>query len=532
MKLRTKAIALSLALATTAAFGFTACDDEGKAKNPVSTNNEQNEPKTQVEEGMTKEYFEANKYEVLMNSVDFEELFGLDDEVFNFFRNEELKNGAEMSLFISEGSDKATLTASALANPFKLRYDIALDGEDINEMFNGPVNGSVYADADKLSVEFAPVLEDKAAGIEFGNIYDMVKDFSESELAVILEAPSYEEIVGAMDEMGINQETIDEILDRVLEFCEMYCSEQNGIAGEFENAVKEYAEGLLGEVGEAVIDENGKQIPALTLKCEIDNEDILNCIDLVFDLYEEYYVGIGDFADEIAAMAGIEESVPMAIIDETLYALDEMREEIHSAFEMIDIKGTSISYIDKMTGKYIKSDYTIVFTETDENGEFYEDAVITGTEYVADNGIVNEFVIDIDEENTVDVKLDILSESTDKYSLMFAIEAYHRQYDERVSADCGFEIDKTAKEYKLFANATTPEFADAYLVNGSYDYTDDSLSISVDEFCENDEVTEIPLENKITVKVIDDVKPHENFVSIFDLSAMDIIDIMTNIQNM
>ena len=39
MKLRTKAIALSLALATTAAFGFTACDDEGKAKNPVSTNN-------------------------------------------------------------------------------------------------------------------------------------------------------------------------------------------------------------------------------------------------------------------------------------------------------------------------------------------------------------------------------------------------------------------------------------------------------------------------------------------------------------
>ena len=538
MKFRTKAIALSLVLAMAAPFAFTSCDEEGKAKKSTGTNNvleANNESRMQIEEGMTKEYFEANKYEVLVNSIDFEELFGLDDEVFNVFRNQKLKSGAEISLFVGDERDEANLTFSAVEKPFRLRYDISLDGEDINEVFNSdePVEGSLYVDADKLSLEFSPILEDMAAGIEFGNIYDVIKEFSESDLAAMFGAPSYEEIVGAMDEAGINQKVLDEFVNGVVEFIGMYTSEQSEIFVGFENDVKEYTEGLIGEIGEAVIEENGKEIPVFTVKSEIDNNDIIEGIDLVFDMYEEYYIGIGSFVDELAALAGVYEAVPVA--ENALYMLEGMRSSVYDIFESLEIKGTNTSYIDKMTGKYIKSDYTYVLTDVGLSCESpleSEEIVITGTEYVTDNGIKNEFVLEEDEENTIDVKLDFLSESTDKYSIMLAFEASHRQLEETVHGNYGVEIDKTAKKYKLFADMAYPEYAESYFVKGVYDYTDASLTVSVDEIYDNNKLLDVPYENKVTVKAIDDVKPHENFVSIFDLSFMDILGIMSKVQNM
>ena len=103
MKIRTKILALVMAIVMLVHLAFSSCKDAETLEGAYVQGS-----------GFTKEYFEANKMEVLEKSIDAKEMFGFDDSFFDFFKNEKLKNGMQGNIEIVEDGVAMNMSVATL----------------------------------------------------------------------------------------------------------------------------------------------------------------------------------------------------------------------------------------------------------------------------------------------------------------------------------------------------------------------------------------------------------------------------------
>ncbi len=522
MKIRTRILALTLAVLMAVSLSFSGCGkkDELEVSGEKSTG------------AFTKEYFEENKMEIIENSVDTNELFGLNDEFFNFFKNEKLESGLAIDAAFEYEDVDVNLGIASLNDPAKIKVDVVVNNE---------VDASVYVDEEMLSVKSDLFLGEAPISLKFEGFDVIIEKLANSELGKMLEIPSAEVMKEAFNEMGINDEYFANIKKAYGEYMSNY-SDENSFLTEYTEKVYDIVGDSYGEVEETVsTDYNGEEFEAYTVSVTIDKDDILAVFDVAFDMYAEQLMNSGNFVK--AVMAFDEASSDMYDTEGMVAEIYEIKEEMHSNMENVTVTGVETLYFNKADGKYVKSDMELVVENYDASSGTM---VIKGSEYVVDNGILFNGVMN-NGEDTYTFNVSLKGESTDEAFALVLDADIETESESWESAEfgAGFVIDKAAKTYEIYVRLKggddDPGFYDGDMndevrndilnIKGSVDYSDDEFTFSVDEISSIDlniHKGEFP-ENKITIKAIEEVSAHEGAKDIFELDQNELFGIIARI---
>ena len=510
MKIRTKILALVMAIVMLVPLSFSSCKDAETVEGAYVQGS-----------GFTKEYFEANKMEVIEKSIDVKEMFGFDDSFFDFFKNEKLKNGMQGDIEIVEDGVAMNMSVATLAEPFKARVDVNVVTPENPEL---PIEASVYADSKKLSLSSGLFLGEAPIELKFERLDVMIEKLAGSALGKMLQVPGSDEINAQLEEMGINGEYISKVKKAFEDYKAKY-GDGSVFAESLINKMSGIVEGTLGEVGEAAVNNyEGAEVQAYTLTSTIDKDDIINIINAVLDMYAEV---MNSSTDLTKTLMSFDEELT-ATYDETemTSVIDEMKAEILSAFELVDISGVETLYFDKANGKYFKSDVEMTVIVDGESVN------ITGNKYVVDNGVLFDLTAKhATEPGIIKANGGITAESNaDKYaiSLDMNVVAENMEDDEELEPivmKAGFDVDKKNETYNLYADMTTEGEQVKMYVKGTVKSSAEEFVLSVEEVSVDEEVLEIP-ENKIVFRAIDDIAGHENAKNIFELDENEVYGIL------
>ena len=507
MKMRTKFLALAMAIVMLVPLVFSSCN---KTENAYAEG--------KGGKSLTKEYFEANKMEVIENSIDVEEVFKINDSFFDFFKNEKLANGIQGNVEIVEDGVAMNMSVATLAEPFKARVDVNVATPEL------PIEASIYSDSTKLSLSSGLFLGETPIELKYESLDVMLEKLSVSAIGKMLQLPSAEEMNALMAEYGINDEYIANVKEVFSDYATKY-GDGSAFIESFTNKINGIVEGSLGEVGEVAVNNyEGVEVQAYTLTSTIDKEDMINIINAVCDMYAE---AMNSSTDLTKTLLSFDEELG-AVYDETemTSVIEEMRTELLYGFELFDISGVETLYFDKANGKYFKSDVEMTVIVDGENIN------VTGNEYVVDNGVLFDLTAKhATEPGTVKANGGITVESNaDKYaiSLDMNVVAENMEDDEELEPivmKAGFDVDKKKETYNLYADMTTEGVPVKMYVKGTVKSSADEFVLSVEEVSVDEEVLEIP-ENKFTFKAIDDVAGHEGAKEIFALNEVEVYGII------
>lgn len=456
-------------------------------------------------QGLTKEYFEQNKTEVLSNSVDYTEVFGNFENPFEIFT----KDIASLDVIFNE---KETGTS--------LEFGIDTDVKNFkNNVFfqmampgNLNVDLSVYFDKDKFALSSDTLLgEDASYGIKFDKFENIIAKLDKSDLAKMLGLAEGDAAL-VCEAYGINQEYIDGIAKAYKDY-EDKTKKYNDVNAIINDLYALY-ESHYGEVTEETVDVDGKKIDTLALEMNFDKEVVQIAYDWYMGLYKESIENTKALTEALIPVPFKEEMIPeISMYYDTTF--ETMQQEFAYMMENIDLSGSMKVYVDRVTGKYLMEKGELDITV---DGEKIHLAV---EEYLVDNGIAFDIIAtEADGEHVALSGFMGLEKTEDGEKWVITVTPDDNQ-ENTGAVNMGFEINKADGRYILECVLLDGEETANMSASGDLIFTKDTFEMSVDSITSYDETTKLDLRVKASTNA--DVVEPENFKDILEMTQDEIV---------
>lgn len=456
--------------------------------------------------GLTKEYFEQNKTEVLMNSIDYSKLFSSSENLFEVFT----KDISSFSVEYAEPETGLGISASVNMDKAKNSIDLALISSEQT------IDIGAYFDNKKFALYSDALLgEGKAYGITFDKFDNLVAKFDKSALASLLGLQEGQ-AAEVCELYGINQQYINGIVEAY----KNYASVAKFDYESFLNEVYAAYEPFYKEVTEETVEVNGEKIDALVLEMEYSEEMVTVVYDIYFDMYEDIIVKMKDLYMAVIPEPLKTETVP-DISTEFDMAFETIKSEYMAQLENTDMSGNHKMYIAKDTGLLVKADIDLDMTVEGEKCH------VEMIEYVGED-ISFDGTMTIGEE-TIDMSGKMgYTENESKHKWFVEMNMLNETI-ENAFVDMGFEISKADDTFNLYVkmDQADEEMVKAN-VGGNISFSNDSLEIAVDSaiVSEYGYETENPTDLKVKLGTKAQVTELGEYKDIFELSEDEIYAIV------
>ena len=456
--------------------------------------------------GLTKEYFEQNKTEVLAKSADYSQIFGDFENPFEILT----KDIASVDVVFNEAENGENVSLSIDTDEKNFKNNVAL------QMFSeetGNLDLSVYFDKNKVALSSASLLGEGSYGIKFDKFENIIAKFDKSALAQLL-GVAEGDLAAVCEAYGINDEYIKGIADAFGEVnaqSKKY-SDLNAVIGEL------YAlyESHYGEVTEETVELDGKKVDALALEMNFEKEAIQVAFDWYMGLYKESMDNAKKLMTAFVPEAMREEVLP-GIFENYDYSLETIKQDFSYMMEETDISGNMKVYIDKSTGKYLMEKGELDMTV---DGEKVHIAV---EERLAENGITFDMVItdSLGEQSDVTGFVGLKkTENAEKWVLSMESDSE----DVPGMINMGLEFNKADNRYQL-EMAVNDGYENVDMsMGGDLIYTEDSFEMSVDSITDSDETQPFDLRIKASTKA--EVAEPAEFSDILEMTQEDIFAVI------
>lgn len=459
--------------------------------------------------GLTKEYFEQNKAEVLADSVTDTSLLLFSD---NLLEEADRTKYESFSVSVTDPASEMGFEIK-LNNDSKAKegsLDVVMDAE--GEKYDA----SLYYGNKKLALSSEALLgEGKSYGITFDSVEKLAKKFDKSALASLMEFENGA-LASILEEAGITDEYIENIGKTF--------GKITAEAPTMMKSVEELytlCESNYGEVTEETANVNGNEYEALVLEITYDNK----LIEDIMDWYLGYVEKSMDTSTELVSAfipEPYKDEILPAYTEELEYSMEEAREELRYTLEAIEISGASKVYIDKKTGKYLMEVSDVDITVDGET------LALTAEQYMVDNGMVIRGEITADGETfEFDGKL---TAKDGKWVYDFGISA---NGEELASMAFGLDYSKESESYKLFMEVIdkeTDETIEMY-ASGKYSESSDGFELTVEKIYTNDGYEEAELNLNIEIKANKkaDVNKPDDYVEILEMTEDELYGVIGRI---
>lgn len=408
--------------------------------------------------GLTKEYFEQNKAQVLMNSIDYLKLFSGSENPFEIFT----KEISSFSVEFDEPESGLGISTSVNMDKAKNSIDLALtSGEQTIDI-------GAYFDNKKFALYSDALLgEGKAYGITYDKFDNLIAKFDKSALASVLGLQEGQ-AAEVCELYGINQQYID----KVAEAYKKFANESKFDYKTFLNEVYAAYEPFYKEVTEETIEINGEKIDALVLEMDYSKEMITIVYDIYFDMCKDILLKTEDLYMAVIPEPLKTETVP-DISTEFDMAFETIKAEYEAQLENMDMSGNYKMYIAKDTGLLVKADMDL---DMIEEGEKSHVEMI----YYVDKGINFYGTMTVGEE-IIDMSGKMgYTEDESKHKWFVEMNMLNKAI-ENALVDTAFEINKADGTFNLYVKADqADEEVVKANVGGNISYTKDSFEITVD----------------------------------------------------
>lgn len=456
--------------------------------------------------GLTKEYFEQNKTEVLVNSVNYSEVFGDFENPLAIFS----KEIASLDVVLDEAETGANISLSIDTDENNFKNNVAL------QMFSeetGNIDLSVYFDKNKFALSSASLLGEGSYGIKFDKLENIIAKFDKSALAQLL-GVAEGDLSAICEAYGINDEYIKGIADAFGEVDAQ--SKKYSDFGAVINELYALYDAYYGEVTEETVEINGKKVEALALEMNFDKE----VIQVAFDWYMELYKENMDNAKKLMTAfvpEAMREDVLPGLFENYDYSLETIKQDFSYMMEETDLSGNMKVYIDKSTGKYLMEKGELEITV---DGEKVHVAV---EERLAENGIAFDMILtdSLGEQSDVTGFVGLQkTENGEKWVLSMESDSE----DVPGIINMGLELNKADNRYQL-EMAVNDGYEDVVMsMGGDLIYTEDSFEMSVDGITNSGEIQPVDLRIKASTKA-DVVEPAE-FSDILEMTQDEIAAVL------
>ena len=456
--------------------------------------------------GLTKEYFEQNKTQVLMNSTDPSKLLLGSENPFEVFT----KKISSFSFEFEEPETGLGISTSVNMDKAKNSIDLALtSGEQTIDI-------GAYFDNKKFALYSDALLgEGKAYGITYDKFDNLIAKFDKSVLASVLGLQEGQ-AAEVCELYGINQQYID----KVAEAYKKFANESKFDYKTFLNEVYAAYEPFYKEVTEETIEINGEKIDALVLEMDYSKEMITIVYDIYFDMCKDILLKTEDLYMAVIPEPLKTETVP-DISTEFDMAFETIKAEYEAQLENTDISGNYKMYIAKDTGLLVQTAIDLDMTEEGEKS--HVEMVI----YV-DKDINFDGIMTVGEE-TIDMSGKMgYTEEESKHKWFLEMDMLNETI-ENAFTDMGFEINKADGAFNLYIkmDQADEEIVKAN-VGGNISYSKDSFEIAVDSVTASEYgyETETPIKLKVKLGTKAQVTELGEYKDILDLGEDEIYAIV------
>lgn len=458
--------------------------------------------------GLTKEYFEQNKTEVLVNSVDYTEVFGEFENPLAIFS----KEIASLDVILDEEETGANISLSIDADEKNFKNNVAL------QMFSeetGNIDLSVYFDKNKFALSSANLLGEGSYGIKFDKLENIIAKFDKSVIAQLF-GLSEGDAAAFCEAYGINDEYIKGIADAFGKV-----NAQNEKYSDLSAVINElYAlyESHYGEVTEETVELDGKKVDALALEMNFDKQVLQIAFDWYMGLYKESLDNTKNLMTALVPAPMREEVLP-GLLETYDYSYQMMNEEFSYMLESMDLSGNMKVYIDKATGKYLMEKGELDITVDGERMNFVVE------ERLAQGGIAFDVVVtDSLGEQAKFTGFMGLQKTENGEKWIISMESDSEEVP--VMINMGLEINKADGRYLLEMAANDGNENTAMSIGGDLIATEDGFEMSVEGITVDEEMYPFDLIIKASTKA--DVVEPEAFADILEMTQDEIIGVLSH----
>ncbi len=456
--------------------------------------------------GMTKEYFENNKTEVIMNSLDYSKFSD-----FSILNAEDYES-VEFSMDIPDSNMNFLMSANSDTKNSKGDLGIVLgaDGKQFDL--------SAYYDSKKFALASNAFLgESVSYGITFDSLKNTIEKFENSALFSMLGIEK-----GMLTELCNQYGITDEYIKGIVDAYKKYSPATLTIDDMIEEVFALY-ESSYGEVMEETVEVNGETYDALSVEIICDKQLVAN----VFD----WYIGYMEKSlqeNEKLLVAFIPEPFKEELLPEVSedysQSLEEVKAELSAVLDSMEISGSSKIYIDRKTGKYLmeKDDVSITV-----DGETVK---VVAEQYMTANGTIFDGTVTVNGE-TMDIS-GSMTESTDETGTKYVFDfVVGNGENTAVSLNLGLDYANADGSYELYLDMTSEDEKLKMSANGKYTESADEFEFTVDSFMFDDGYDSVNADLNLIYKASKkaDVKQPEGYTEISQMSQNDLFGVLGRI---
>lgn len=423
-----------------------------------------------AQKGITAEEFDKEPLKILEESIDYQQLLGIDNDFVKAIngKNAKISDSSKITFGIDLGGimeddsfPALDLTVAQANGSTDIDLDVAVGGFT--------ADARLYIDGDVVAVESDAFLGG-AYSVKVENLSTFIEKFDKSELAKALSLPRGT-AAAVCEQYGINDEYIAGI--------KYQWEKMSSIASlDLTKRIKQVAQPRFTPAQEETVDINGVQTEVITSTSSVTREMYADIMGEYFDISEELTLAVTEFINALLPEALKEQTG----ID-TDMGIDGFTEQYNSSVQdmmgAIAMEGNVKYYLEKATGKLLKMDYSYDYQIEGIPAKYLLTADLT-------DGFKLNGTLTADGQ-TIDMNMDIVhtyKENSDSWVMNITQGSPHGQPE---FVQMALTLDKSEGTYRLTVNAEGEETA----LTGTYKCEKDTFELTLDTLETMDERVEL-----------------------------------------
>ena len=423
----------------------------------------------------------------------FAAMFGAESENDSVALLDRVLNKGKITIALADQLEN-TLYLDTPNKAFANTFSMSADGQSLNL--------GIYGKGQEIAIAAPELLGDTVYGI---NLSTLATDLKDSAIWSLM-GTDYDTF---MSEYG---EQIEQILDMT--------------KGMDENAINEMAEDLAADISKVLKDVEtttkeeevevyGKKVKAVVITYHMEKKDIEKLMDVMIDWMEEFMTGMMDSLEGI-----VDDSVDLEGAGSVDEMISQMRTEMETALEGIEIEGDFYAYINAKTQYVMQMGVEMTATIEDVTG-VVDMAFILGEDPTNSDKYALVMEADAnDEKHKMEISISVNEKAdgdvkTTTYTLGMDVDGEKQEFTLSIA------YNEKNSEYEL-----TIDVEDAQLTAyGKLEITDNKMYFTIDEIAADGDI--MPLGLSITIETgIDGMPEMPAYANILKMSEDELMALL------